>query len=764
MTSPEADPAPAASPAGRVLRLGTRGSALALVQSRAVGAALADAGVAVEIEIIRTAGDDQAPDTAWGEGAFVGALERALLDGSVDLAVHSSKDVPTTEDPRLVIAAFCRREDPRDALVCRERGLTLATLPHGARVGTDSPRRTAFLLERRPDLRLHPLNGNVDTRLRRLDAGESDALVLAVAGLTRLGRADRIDERLDIDVVVPAPGRVRSRSRSARTTRWRATSWRGSTTGRRAPPSRPSAPSSTPPAAAAARRSARYAHVEGDEIVIRAAVAREPVDPADPVRRPRRGARPARGAPRDRRGSRRAAPSDARHRRPGRRAPAVRPRDARPVPGRGARRRARRARASTRSPCPRSTLADAAPGPLDAVARDLAAIRLGRRDERQRRRRPRRGVRTRGHGPGHRTLGRRRTRDGRGAPAPRRHAVVRPDAHVRRRDRRGAAAPRRRSRAPRTRGHRRRSPARRAPGGRRQCRVGRRIPHRGGARGIPRPARRCPALRRDRRLRLHERVHGPRAPRARAGGRPPGRPRHPGVLHRRLDRRRRTRRRVRHTSSPPARRPPTGSPTRSPTSSSPPPRHVRRRRTREPPDEPRTRPARHRRPVRPPAAASPSVPPDGRPARARPRDAPGPVHARGGALRPSRHRAPRGDRLHAGRLPPEPRPRRRGGEAARVARRGRPHPLRAAGREGRRGDRAPGSATGSSRRRSGGCATRARGSSSSPTRASASTRTTATAARSRRTGASRTTSRSRCSPRPPSPRPPPAPTSWRRAR
>jgi len=199
---------PAGSPRvdDRVLRLGTRGSALALVQSRAVAAALGEAGVRVELVVIRTAGDDQAPDTAWGEGAFVGALERALLDGSVDLAVHSSKDVPTTEDPRLAIAAFARREDPRDALVCRERGATLDTLPLGARVGTDSPRRTAFLLALRPDLRPHPLNGNVDTRLRRLDSGESDALVLAVAGLTRLGRADRIDQVIDADIIPPAPG------------------------------------------------------------------------------------------------------------------------------------------------------------------------------------------------------------------------------------------------------------------------------------------------------------------------------------------------------------------------------------------------------------------------------------------------------------------------------------------------------------------------------------------------------------------------------
>ena len=206
MTGPHQGPVPSTPPAARVLRLGTRGSALALIQSREVATALEATGAAVELVIVRTAGDDQAPDTAWGEGAFVGALEQGLLDGSIDLAVHSAKDVPTTVDPRLAIAAYRPRQDPRDALVCRERGGSIATLPHGARVGTDSPRRSAFLLARRPDLRVHPLNGNVDTRLRRLDSGESDALVLAVAGLTRLDRADRIDERIAPDVIPPAPG------------------------------------------------------------------------------------------------------------------------------------------------------------------------------------------------------------------------------------------------------------------------------------------------------------------------------------------------------------------------------------------------------------------------------------------------------------------------------------------------------------------------------------------------------------------------------
>jgi hydroxymethylbilane synthase len=188
------------------IRIGTRGSALALTQAHWVAARLAEMRTSCEIVLIRTAGDDRAPDTAWGEGAFVSALEAALLEDRIDVAVHSAKDLPTTEDSRLSIGAWTLREDPRDALVCRVRGMTLATLPLHARVGTDSPRRGAFLRSVRPDLSIHPLSGNVDTRLRKLDDGESDALVLAVAGLTRLGRADRIDEILPFEVAIPAPG------------------------------------------------------------------------------------------------------------------------------------------------------------------------------------------------------------------------------------------------------------------------------------------------------------------------------------------------------------------------------------------------------------------------------------------------------------------------------------------------------------------------------------------------------------------------------
>ena len=190
------------------VRIGSRGSALALAQASLVVDALGRQGRPSRIVVIQTAGDRRAPDTAWGEGAFVAAIERALLDGSVDVAVHSAKDVPTDEDPRLKIGAYLPRADPRDALVVRadaERR-RLADLEPGSRVGTDSPRRTGFLLARRPDLDVHPLHGNVDTRLRRLDSGETDALVLACAGLDRLGLADRIAERLEPEVVPPAPG------------------------------------------------------------------------------------------------------------------------------------------------------------------------------------------------------------------------------------------------------------------------------------------------------------------------------------------------------------------------------------------------------------------------------------------------------------------------------------------------------------------------------------------------------------------------------
>ena len=190
------------------ISIGSRGSLLAMAQAKLVFEALERAGRTTRIVLVETEGDRQAPDTAWGEGAFVTAIERALLAGRVDVAVHSAKDIPTDEDPRLQIAAYLPREDPRDALVVRADATErrLDELRPGSRVGTDSPRRTGFLLARRPDLAIHPLHGNVDTRLRRLDAGATDALVLACAGLDRIGLSDRIAERLEPEVVPPAPG------------------------------------------------------------------------------------------------------------------------------------------------------------------------------------------------------------------------------------------------------------------------------------------------------------------------------------------------------------------------------------------------------------------------------------------------------------------------------------------------------------------------------------------------------------------------------
>lgn len=178
-----------------------------MVQANLVAAALLRVGARASIVVIETEGDRRTTDLAWGDGVFVAAIERELLAGRIDVGVHSAKDLPTALDRRLSIAAFLPRADPRDALVVRD-GLNgrLDELPAGASVGTDSPRRTGFLLAHRPDLDVRPIHGNVDTRLRRMDAGEVDALVLAAAGLDRLGLANRIGERLDPVLVPPAPG------------------------------------------------------------------------------------------------------------------------------------------------------------------------------------------------------------------------------------------------------------------------------------------------------------------------------------------------------------------------------------------------------------------------------------------------------------------------------------------------------------------------------------------------------------------------------
>ncbi|HKV89465.1 MAG TPA: hydroxymethylbilane synthase [Candidatus Dormibacteraeota bacterium] len=203
------------------LRLGTRGSRLALIQSGLVAARLRQAGHEVDLVPIVTEGDLRPADMSPGEGVFVGELERALLAGDIELAVHSAKDVPLEESADILIAAYPERADARDALVTREGGRAIGDLPAAATVGTDSPRRTGFVRAIRPDLRVVPLHGNVDTRLRRLDEGTVDALVIAAAGVDRLGLATRIDARLDPGEVAPAPGQgalaVQARSSDVRT-------------------------------------------------------------------------------------------------------------------------------------------------------------------------------------------------------------------------------------------------------------------------------------------------------------------------------------------------------------------------------------------------------------------------------------------------------------------------------------------------------------------------------------------------------------------
>jgi len=187
------------------VRLGTRGSQLALIQAGLVADLLRRVGEEVEIVRIVTEGDLRPMDMTPGVGVFVAAIARALVAGEIDLAVHSAKDLPLEEEDELVIGAYPERADARDALVGREPGATLESLPVGTVIGTDSPRRAGFLRAARPDLRVVPLHGNVDTRLRRLDEGQVGALVLAAAGLDRLGRGDRIGERLAPSLVTPAP-------------------------------------------------------------------------------------------------------------------------------------------------------------------------------------------------------------------------------------------------------------------------------------------------------------------------------------------------------------------------------------------------------------------------------------------------------------------------------------------------------------------------------------------------------------------------------
>ncbi len=188
------------------LRLGTRSSALALAQSGSVAEGLRALGREVTLVQVQTAGDlsSAAIASIGGTGVFVTALRDALLSGAVDLAVHSYKDLPTAPAAGLVIAAIPPREDPRDALVARD-GCTLGELPAGARIGTGSPRRTAQLLGLGLGLEVVPVRGNVDTRIAKVRSGELDAVVLARAGLARLGLLEEASEVIDPLTVLPAP-------------------------------------------------------------------------------------------------------------------------------------------------------------------------------------------------------------------------------------------------------------------------------------------------------------------------------------------------------------------------------------------------------------------------------------------------------------------------------------------------------------------------------------------------------------------------------
>src|ERR1019366_2637191 len=188
-----------------MLVIASRGSQLALWQARWVAAQLTAAGHPCRIEIIKTTGDkitDVPLAKVGSKGLFTKEIEEALLDGRADLAVHSLKDLPTELPEGLVLAAVPEREDPRDAVVGRK----LAELPPGARVGTSSLRRAAQLRQLRPDLQVESVRGNLDTRLRKLDEGQYDAILLAAAGLKRLGWGDRIAEILAPEQMCPAVG------------------------------------------------------------------------------------------------------------------------------------------------------------------------------------------------------------------------------------------------------------------------------------------------------------------------------------------------------------------------------------------------------------------------------------------------------------------------------------------------------------------------------------------------------------------------------
>jgi hydroxymethylbilane synthase len=195
----------------RPIRIGSRGSQLALWQANHILYALRDAGYSVELQVIRTTGDRMQqpgfvlPAGLDGKGIFIKEIEEALESGHIDLAVHSLKDLPTQLAPQFTLAAIPKRADARDVWVC-EPYWALHTLPEGGRIGTTSPRRRAQLLALRPDLTFVEIRGNIDTRLKKLEKGDADALVLAAAGLDRLKRAEWVHQRFSPEEMCPAPG------------------------------------------------------------------------------------------------------------------------------------------------------------------------------------------------------------------------------------------------------------------------------------------------------------------------------------------------------------------------------------------------------------------------------------------------------------------------------------------------------------------------------------------------------------------------------
>lgn len=193
------------------IRIGSRGSQLALWQANHILEALQAAGHRAEIEVIRTTGDRMQaadfvpPAGVDGKGIFTKEIEEALAEGRIDLAVHSLKDLPTRLESRFSLTAIPKRADARDVWIC-EPYWALHTLPLGGRIGTTSPRRKAQLLSLRPDVEFVEIRGNIDTRLKKLAAGECDALVLAAAGLDRLGRTEWVHHRFSPEELCPAPG------------------------------------------------------------------------------------------------------------------------------------------------------------------------------------------------------------------------------------------------------------------------------------------------------------------------------------------------------------------------------------------------------------------------------------------------------------------------------------------------------------------------------------------------------------------------------